>query len=256
MYRRISGKILVVSPLHVGAGQQGTSLSTVDNYLITRIMPDGERLPYIPGSSLKGAIRSTVEMILRSMVGKDKCCDVVAKNGACISRPIEGGNKTVEDKIKELLEKESPEEVEKFIEDHLCEACKIFGNTCYASRVYVMDAVPSKDQNGKYMVYRGTRTGVAIDREKGKVETGKLFVTEYVEPSSMFDFQIILDSLKDYQVGLILTALDWFNQGIAMLGGLKSRGMGRVKFILSEPDSEEAERYKNAFRSWVEQNAQ
>ena len=254
---RISGKILVVSPLHIGAGQQGTTLSTVDNYVITRRMPDGTELPYIPGSSLKGAVRSTVEMILRGMPGA-RVCDVIAKGRACIHQTIKddsGKEVKVEEKIKKLLESGDPEKIEEFLRSHLCEACKIFGNTSYASRAYFMDATPSKDRDGKYIVYRGLRTGVAISREKGKVETGKLFTTEYVEPSSMFDFQILLDGLEDYQVGLILTALDWVNQGIVMLGGLKSRGMGRVKFIVEEPPEGEVKRYMEAFRRWMEQHA-
>jgi CRISPR-associated protein Csm3 len=57
-YYRLSGLIELVTGLHVGAGKDDIEIGGKDNPII---LNPGDRVPYIPGSSLKGKLRSLLE---------------------------------------------------------------------------------------------------------------------------------------------------------------------------------------------------
>ena len=56
----ISGNIVVKSGLHIGGTDNVLEIGGVNNPVI-RISKDGKNRPYIPGSSLKGKMRSLIE---------------------------------------------------------------------------------------------------------------------------------------------------------------------------------------------------
>jgi CRISPR/Cas system CSM-associated protein Csm3 (group 7 of RAMP superfamily) len=74
------------------------------------------------------------------------------------------------------------------------------------------------------------RDGVAIDRDLGRVSGARKYDFEVVAPGSAFQFVLELDSPEPWQEGLVAIGLDLLDQGVARLGGAKSRGLGVVKF--------------------------
>ena len=71
--RTITGRIHVVTGLHIGASNENIEIGGLDNAIIKDPLP-GSHAPYIPGSSLKGKLRSLVELKEGRFVkdGKDK----------------------------------------------------------------------------------------------------------------------------------------------------------------------------------------
>ncbi len=59
--RTIKGRILVVTGLHIGASSENIEIGGMDNPIIKDPLPESNA-PYIPGSSLKGKMRSLIEI--------------------------------------------------------------------------------------------------------------------------------------------------------------------------------------------------
>ena len=56
--KKISGKIVVKTGLHIGAGNEKVEIGGMDNPIIRNPLTNE---PYIPGSSIKGKMRSLME---------------------------------------------------------------------------------------------------------------------------------------------------------------------------------------------------
>ncbi|MGB9619600.1 MAG: type III-A CRISPR-associated RAMP protein Csm3, partial [Armatimonadota bacterium] len=111
----ITGRIELLTGLHIGAGTESTQIGGVDNPII-RLPGDGN--PYIPGSSLKGRIRALLELHLDKVeqngnvhAYKDSCkdekCPICYLFGAAanVGAPIGPGRLVVRDcTIDESLE--------------------------------------------------------------------------------------------------------------------------------------------------------
>jgi len=59
--RTIRGGIRVITGLHIGASSETIEIGGLDNPIIKDPLP-GSNAPYIPGSSLKGKLRSLIEI--------------------------------------------------------------------------------------------------------------------------------------------------------------------------------------------------
>ena len=59
--RTVSGKIRVETGLHIGASSENIEIGGLDNPIIKDPLPESGA-PYIPGSSLKGKMRSLIEV--------------------------------------------------------------------------------------------------------------------------------------------------------------------------------------------------
>src|SRR5579885_3857404 len=68
------GKIVMQTALHIGGGK--VTLSNSDSPVV--LMPDQK--PFIPGSSFKGALRSTVEKIASGLPGLKTCALIELDN--------------------------------------------------------------------------------------------------------------------------------------------------------------------------------
>src|SRR5256885_2183776 len=69
-----TGELVMRSALHIGGGR--VTLSSSDSPVV--LTP--EQKPYIPGSSFKGALRSTVEKIVSSLPGFSSCALIELSN--------------------------------------------------------------------------------------------------------------------------------------------------------------------------------
>lgn len=224
--KEITGKIRLKSGLHIGAGDTEMRIGGTDNPVVTHPYT---LEPYIPGSSLKGKVRSLLE--LRSgLMGMTE--------GAPLSLKT----------LKTLKERnEFPEETQ--------EVCKkilmIFGASGADSeeseglgpaRASFADSPLDDDWKKEAMEKRIPFTEVkaenSINRIKGTAENPRF--TERVPSETQFRFSISLRQMKEDDEDLEELLLEGLKLlQMDSLGGNGSRGYGKVEFIFDDPATNE-----------------
>ena len=185
-----------VTGVRVGAGR-ATAAEATDAPLLR----DPANRPLIPGSSLKGSLRSAAERLLRPL-GPGPACDVVSDR--CLNE-VRGREPTID----EL--------------ESLCSLCRLFGHPYLAGRLIVGDLVGVGERTI-------IRDGVAIDRRELKQAGSLKYDYEVAAPETCFSGKIRIDDPKPHEMGLLLTLLDLVDQGLVTLGGGASRGLGRLRY--------------------------
>ena len=194
-------------PILIKSGKEGADPTKPDMEFV-ETYHQGRRFVYLPGSSLKGAIRAHAERIVRT-VGKEK-------------GPGElWANDPLNDKYK-YLEQKSPPDIYKLSSF----TDRIFGNTSMASRIRIEDAYPESNS-----LKLEERNGVAIDRVFGSVAFGPF--NYQVCTAGEFNTKIHLKNFTLAQLGLIGLVLRDLNEGWFGLGFAKSRGLGVVSVRLN-----------------------
>lgn len=186
-------RIDIDSPLSIKSGTENALDPTLPDGQIIRQMRNGELVPVIPGSSLKGVFRSRAEQLMRSQ-----------------GYAIEKLGARYDGTAKEIYEKS-------------CPVGKLFGNLSMKGRVRFTDAYPLDSST----IVTGVRTRVAINRITGGQENNALFDIEVIESGS-FETDIYLQNFELWQLSLILWLLHDMNEGYIRLGSSTSRGYGRV----------------------------
>ncbi len=202
--KKISGKIVVKTGLHIGAGNEKVEIGGMDNPIIRNPLTHE---PYIPGSSLKGKMRSIMEWKtgkLESTGGKVCSCGKAD-----------------------------------------CEICRVFGsannsdsaNDRGPTRLIVRDAVLTDEWKEKF------RNGFPLVEEKNENSLNRITAEanprpiERVVPGVEFDFEIsyrVIDTGdggkmdKDYFESVVLESLKILQSDY--LGGGGSRGNGQIEF--------------------------
>lgn len=210
----IKGQIELLSGLHIGGGDDTMKIGGIDNGVSKDINSDK---PYIPGSSLKGKMRSLLEWNLglvnlakadggpfNSKLLDDAVFNDDLKRGQALTLLKLFGNGKSDDKFNEITP---------------------------ITRISVGDCplVEVDDQKVSEAKYENV-----INRQKGTAEHPRQI--ERVPAGVKFDFDIRIKILEEdseeelismVKDGLDLVANDY-------LGGSGSRGYGRVKFHISE----------------------
>lgn len=206
----IKGQIELLSGLHIGGGDDTMKIGGIDNGVIKDINTDK---PYIPGSSLKGKMRSLLEWDI-GVVG-------IGDDGSPFGSKLLN-NPVFDDKQKKIR----AINLLKLFGDSSSE--NIFGIT----RISVGDCSLSKQSEN--MELSEAKYENVIDRIKGTASNPRQ--TERVPAGVRFDFDIRVKILEgDSEKELI----DMVKKGLSLiendyLGGSGSRGYGRVKFDISE----------------------
>ena len=203
----LNGKIVCDTGLHIGESNETLEIGGIDNMVIR---DKKSNLPYIPGSSLKGKLRSLLELF-----NKDSINSIIKNQSRGEYNPCNCGE---------------------------CIVCKIFGFTndndgTYVgpTRIIVRDSFP--DEKTKIFwknaedVARGAelKTENVIDRVKSTARNPR--PTERIPKSSKFDFEIIFSIYCDEDkenFKEIFTAMKLLENNY--LGGNGSRGYGKVHF--------------------------
>ncbi|HIK11562.1 MAG TPA: CRISPR-associated protein [Oscillatoriaceae cyanobacterium M33_DOE_052] len=205
-------------PILIKSGKEGADPTKPDMEFVETYHQGGRSL-YLPGSSLKGAIRAHAERIVRT-VGQDKPpenpdnADKIWAND-----PLKDPYLYLQDGNKKLP---APQ-----IYKRSSFTDKMFGNTSIASRIRIEDAYPA---NPKQLRIE-ERNGVAIDRVFGSVAVGPF--NYQVCTAGDFQTKIHLKNFCLGQLGLIALVLRDLNEGWFGLGFAKSRGMGLVEVKLN-----------------------
>jgi CRISPR-associated protein Csm3 len=229
--KEFKGTIQLKSGLHIGAGDTEMRIGGIDNQVIRH--PHTNE-PYIPGSSLKGKVRSLLE--LKSGLMKHT-------NGNPISlKALRHEEEETTDVNNNLEKKLTNEEIQIGLN-----IVKLFGSSgadedergeIGPTRVSFADC--SLNEEWKRQAEQRDwplvelKTENAINRIKGTAENPR--TTERVPAGALFDFSISLRVFEGDEEELE----DLLFQGLKLLeydalGGSGSRGYGKVKFEFNDP---------------------
>ena len=214
-----------VGPLLIKASDQGADPTKPDMEFVETYHA-GERSAYLPGSSLKGAIRAHCERIVRTLTGNSQsnsetwACDPLEDKSPNVSdlscsKRLDDENKTRKSQNQRSLT--GPE-----CYTSSCTACRLFGNTVLASHIRLADAYPVDLAD----IRREERNGVAIDRVYGSVAFGPF--NFQVLTAGEFTTTVIVKNFTTAQLALIALAIRDFDEQRVGIGFAKSRGLGRV----------------------------
>lgn len=218
---QIYGTIEALSPIHIGSGI--IDLGQDVELIKTAVRTSGNVV--IPGSSLKGAIRSVVEAISES----------------CVCKASRETRNAVTQDFEECRQKE-----------RLCVACRMFGAMGFQSNITIQDAPQIGGKIGTKLVpelYRPRhQPGIRhIPGRKfymhGEVATGETPV-EVCEIGSKFRFVVQVDNLRQAEWGLFFTALG-HNPDYPFklkIGGAKPACFGSIDFEIEKVQVEEQTR--------------
>jgi CRISPR-associated RAMP protein (TIGR02581 family) len=226
----------------------------------TPVLRDVTGLPYIPGSSFKGALRSYVEAVARAFQAQEDftdhnlACEVVGKPnqrpdndphpGLCLHQEEVSLLKEAPPKawhtdrrmpavlverlpdpetIAEAVEKRNPNAVlDETLWELSCWTCRLFGAPWLSSKVFIKDLALLEETFFRTEV----RDGVAIDRDAGRVAGSQKYQFETVPAGAAFELEILVENASPAELGLLWLGIGAFERGEVLLGGAKSRGLG------------------------------
>jgi CRISPR-associated RAMP protein (TIGR02581 family) len=173
---------------------------------------------YIPGSSLRGVLRSTVERLMVAVRPNEEFCIA-----------LEDVSKA-EKASRRCSSHQPPEELDGKKEYQLsfCPICRLFGSTAIASRLKISDAL----QTGLKPKEPVRRDGVGIDRDTETTRDQIKYDFEVLEPGPAFRVMLQVENAGETDRALLHMMLVEFKNGVDV-GGKRSRGLGRV---VLEPD--------------------
>ncbi|MGV3720925.1 MAG: type III CRISPR-associated RAMP protein Csx7 [Actinomycetota bacterium] len=184
---------------------------------------DDKAEPYLPGSSLKGVIRSHAERIARTLATSGPkpselslgACNPFGKLGepgaACGAR-LEKRKKEGEALTPPVVYRDS------------CPVCKIFGSTFLLGRAAVPDAYLVPGCAWK----QERRDGVGIDRVTGGAAGTAKFDFEVVV-GGRFQATLRMTNFELWQLGLLGFVLHDLSDGMVTVGSGRSRGLGEIR---------------------------
>ncbi len=219
--------IIPMDPLLVKSSQAAVSGANMAFVRIKRRQNKDE--PFIPGSSLKGLIRSHAEKICRSLKEEPvPVCLPYEKPGK------EGTNRQAScglrfEKYKKNNKAKSPSSSQ--IYQLSCPVCRLFGSHVLGGRLATSDAYLTDAYRQSYVLE--TRDGVAIDRLTGGAAPKAKYDLEVLTRGE-FTTTLEIRNFERWQLGLMGLVIHDMEQGLLRIGFGKSRGLGRFKIKISK----------------------
>lgn len=212
-------------------------------YTPAQELPPGSGLrgvPVLPGSSLRGVLRSQAERIARTLVtlgAWEQSADPARQQKAFWSHCpacnplttkttdevascnsfVKSWSKTLPRTEREKLEREGAK-------DRLCLACRLFGSTWNGSRLRVEDAPFKKGARLEYKVM----DFLAIDRfTGGGRDSAKFDALALWKPQ--FSVRLFLDNPEPWELGWLALTLRDLQDGLTTVGFGRAKGFGQCK---------------------------
>lgn len=231
----IEGTITAKTGLHIGGSSVGMSIGGADATVVRNPITNE---PYIPGSSLKGKMRSLLEK-------------VEGKFGPPIGEHIQKGPLTQFVREENGLTKEDADRINLIVKIFGTMPEKIKGMEEVPSRLIVRDCELERESAAKLanskdtdMPYTEVKTEVVIDRITSAATPRQL---ERVPAGAVFNMRMILNVYKGDDEkpmldkileGLVLVQNDY-------LGGKGTRGSGEVEISISKLSYKDKSMYEN-----------
>ncbi len=220
---QFKGRLVMKTALHIGGGRN--SLSPSDSPVVLT----AEGIPFIPGSSFKGALRSTVEKLAPNVSNAFTACGLVELSNEEIDEKLKAGEfvcSTQRQRYFAEQRRNHPENSQAILEEALdgrCSICRLFGSPFAAALININDLyMPKEEQIDIIQI----RDGVAIDRDSEKAKDGLKYDFEVVPSITVFELTITLENADEQDVQLACVGLSEFAHGYGAIGGMRSRGLG------------------------------
>ncbi|HBY97452.1 MAG TPA: hypothetical protein DEP84_26520 [Chloroflexi bacterium] len=188
--------------------------------------------PILPGSSLRGVLRSQAERIARTLATHAASQTANAREDFLIhcpachplttktNDPVASCNSFIKklDKVeRDRIEREGAG-------DKMCLACQLFGNTWQGSRLRVEDAPLREGTTAEFKVL----DFLAIDRfTGGGRDSAKFDAVVLWQPE--FSVRLVLENPEAWELGWLALTLRDLHDGLATVGFGRSKGFGRCK---------------------------
>ena len=229
---RLTAEIQAIGPFLVNSPVTSAE-SSFDH---APLLAGGDRdKPLLPGSGLKGALRSQAERIARTLTTWDvyektaeteqeaafrqrcpACSPVVGED----EEPLASCDALL--KGKHLPSGPVVKTVDEVNDEHLCLACRLFGSTRRGSRLRVEDALFVGRPRYK------PRDLLAIDRfTGGGADQFKFDAAVLWQPK--FQVRLFLENPEPWELGWLLLALRDVHEGLVPLGFGAAKGFGQVR---------------------------
>ncbi len=202
----VKGSLVPDGPVLVVDGREPTD-PTAPSLAFVRTRRKGGDTVYLPGSSLKGVLRSHAERLLATELGPEAAENPFDFTSAARSLAHVARDNGDTPEVYRLS----------------CAADRLYGSTEVAGRFRVADALPPEGLE----VQTETRFGVAIDRAKQAVLHGP-FDQEAVTSGS-FELTATLENFELWMMSLVLQTLRDLAMGLVRVGHATSRGFGALK---------------------------
>ncbi len=222
--------LVFATPFNIGTG--ALAGTTAEKPMIK----DAWRVPYVPGSALKGKLRHECERLVRTLTGDENAvCRGPQAQGMCPNVRVTGG---------------SP-----------CPVCRIFGRPGVpASFVFTdLGLLPElrPSLNDRTALQTQSRYGVSLSRLRRVAKEDLLYTTEiWVREPEALTFRgwiegWLADTSDLWQVALLLAGL----RSLIALGGGRSRGLGwlrpPVSTVVRLDGEETSVNVKEVLEAWL-----
>jgi CRISPR/Cas system CSM-associated protein Csm3 (group 7 of RAMP superfamily) len=269
----LKGTLTTVSPLHIGTGEMGQSWKkrgAIDappgeNCNYVALAQDGVgggdpresdgrpvALPILPGTSLRGVLRSFLEGLLFPFNTAGRC-DVASLSSSEYEIDRGVGQDDIDERREQILadpatpadtrerEKLLGERIPAYLREEADLVGFLFGTTHVRGRVSFSAAEASRFSGAEIrtrdQAHRcfSIHTGVSIDPDTGAAADNKLYDVELVRPGVRFDVDIRFTNVRYWELGMVLLALNTFNHPVFPLhvGGLTQHGYGRMRWAVT-----------------------
>jgi len=253
-YKLVSRYIIDLSlkpeaPIHIGSGEE----LIIKSIVMMKI--DERYIPIIPAESIKGVIRAIATRIAKNMKFNTKAYGIFDVDEIVKSHRKDGHPEFVkkfenitnddlkklllklnlfdEEYINRLINELGVSEIMELATSLSCPICLLFGAKHFAGKSLLSDAIPM-NQNGEITRPKiETKTEIAIQRNTQTVKKGRLYIIQYIVPSKNIHFKakMIIDNVVNGtpEAKLLLKLLKYINAKGLFIGGMKSKGYGKMK---------------------------
>ena len=211
---RLTACIVFETAWRIGSGQEGKTMSDLG------VVLDSRERPVLPGSSLKGKLRSTCEALAHAL-GLSACMLNSKASGVPCASDIQFFSK-----FRKKYQEAQREGVAcrlQWIDENTCDICKLFGSPLRASRLRISDGALQE-----WASVVQVRDGVVIDRDSQTAVDRLKYDYEVIPAGSRFEIQIDLENPTESDLALLGAAVFEWHAG-SSIGGFTSRGLGRFR---------------------------
>ncbi len=232
-----------MTPLHIGSG-----IYELEGGEPARGLINDSGKPIVPGTSLKGAIRSIAEAI------SDSCARILRREVE-ISLAAKEATPCKEVKSRHRVLREEAKR-----QPQLCVCCSIFGALGYQGRVSFTDArlIDENEKTGTTTIHSiqspyPPRDSAQFYRDADRRINGRKFYLhgqpvaaqrgepyQVVKPDSEFEFTMQFESLTAPEFCLLLVAMGILDDIIIKIGGGKQAMLGSVEISMTRLDLQNA----------------
>lgn len=211
-----------VDPILVKSGH-----ATIDgpDMVPVRTFRDGKSVYYLPGTSLKGVLRSHFERIARTLRPQSVCLPYFDPKRDGISIPVDEEKESFGCGYRSRGKGDDPASA---AYSDSCAACRLFGSLKFAGRFSIGDAYPLPEN----VPTVESRNSVGIDRFTGGTVRDVLFDLQAVV-GGRFKANMRLTNFELWQLAALNLLIADLQDEMIAVGSGRSRGMGRIRADVS-----------------------